>query len=180
MDANQGWDFPTAVTALRKMEPYDLEYCEQPLPVWDHENMRRLRENSVIPIAADESVFSDKDAFKLLANGCCDILNIKLSKSGGINTAVKIDNIAVSAGIPCMIGCMTDTRLGLTAAAHLVCAHPNIKYLDLDSHAFLSIDPVVGGIICQGEHVTVPDAPGLGADLVPQFLEDCESVVIDA
>jgi len=179
VDANQGWDFPTAMTALRKMEPFNLEYCEQPLMAWDHENMRRLRESSIIPIAADESVFNNKDAFKLAANGCCDILNIKLAKSGGIHTAVKIDNIAESAGLPCMIGCMTETRLGLTAAAHIAAAHQNIKYLDLDGHTFLSIDPVIGGIACKGENITVPEVPGLGADIDPEFLEKCECNTIN-
>jgi len=179
VDANQGWDYPTAITALKRMEPYNLEYCEQPLPVWDHENMKRLRQSNITPIAADESVFDDKDAFKLAANGCCDILNIKLSKSGGINTAVRIDNIAVSAGFPCMLGCMNETRLGLTAAAHIASAHPNIKYLDLDGHTFLSVDPVDNGMVCDGESIIVPDIPGLGADINREFLEKCKSVILD-
>jgi len=179
VDANQGWDYPTATVALKRMETYNLEYCEQPLPVWDYENMRRLRESNITPIAADESVFDDKDAFKLAANGCCDILNIKLAKSGGINTAVKIDNIAVSAGLPCMLGCMHETRLGLTAAAHIASAHPNIKYLDLDGHFSLSIDPVDNGMICQEENITLPDTPGLGADINRDFLEKCKCVVLD-
>ena len=179
VDANQGWDFPTAITALKRMEPYNLEYCEQPLAVWDHENMRRLRECSITPIAADESIFDDKDAYKMAANGCCDILNIKLAKSGGIHTAIKIDNIAQSAGLPCMIGCMAETRLGLTAAAHMASAHPNIKYLDLDGHFLLSIDPVEGGMVCQGENIAVPESPGLGADINPEFFKKCECITID-
>ncbi len=179
VDANQGWDYPTAVTALRRMKPYDLEYCEQPLAFWDHENMKRLRKNTITPIAADESIFNDKDAFILASKGCCDILNIKLAKSGGIHTAQKIDTIAQSAGLPCMIGCMGETRLGLTAAAHLALAHPNIQYLDLDGHTFLSLDPVVGGIACQGENIKVPDLPGLGADLEPEFLDPCKCIKIE-
>ena len=178
VDANQGWDYPTAVTILPQMAPYGIEYCEQPLAVWDHENMRRLREKSVVPIAADESVFDDKDAFKLAAKGCCDILNIKLAKSGGIHTAVKIDNIAASAGLPCMIGCMAETRLSLTAAAHLACAHPNIKYLDLDGDDDLTVDPIEGGMTLTGEKISVPDSPGIGADVNSEFLEQCESKTV--
>ncbi|MBW2369339.1 MAG: dipeptide epimerase [Deltaproteobacteria bacterium] len=178
VDANQGWDYPTAVTLLRKLEPYDLEYCEQPLPVWDHENMKRLRENSITPLAADESVFDDRDAFKLASNGCCDILNIKLAKSGGIHTAVKIDTIAQSAGLPCMLGCMIETRLSLTAAAHLASAHPNIQYLDLDGYFLLTQDPVTGGASWDGEDITLPEEPGLGADLEEDFLNSCEQQTI--
>ncbi len=78
-----------------------------------------------------------------------------------------------------MIGCMNETRLGLTAAAHFASAHPNVKYLDLDGHLFLSLDPVIGGMICQGENITIPDAPGIGADIDPDFLKKCECITID-
>jgi L-alanine-DL-glutamate epimerase-like enolase superfamily enzyme len=84
VDSNQGWDYPTAVSNLRAMEPYRLQYSEQPLAVWDYENLRRLRKKVDTPICADESVFDDKDALKLMSMDAVDYLNIKLGKSGGI------------------------------------------------------------------------------------------------
>ena len=174
IDANQGWDFPTAVTVLRRLESSRIEYCEQPIPHWDLANFKRLRARVAIPIMADESVFDHRDAFALAAGGCCDYLNIKLAKSGGIRTALKINAVAEACGAKCMLGCMLETRLGLTAAAHLVSARPNIRYVDLDSHLQLKEDPIIGGARWEGSVITLSDEPGIGADLDPEFLDGCE------
>jgi L-alanine-DL-glutamate epimerase-like enolase superfamily enzyme len=174
VDANQGWDLPTAVEVLRRLESSGVQYCEQPIAHWDHDGFRRLRERVSIPIMADESVFDHHDAFKLAAGGCCDFLNIKLAKSAGIHTALKINAVAEACGARCMLGCMMETRLGLTAAAHLVSARPNIRYADLDGHFELKEDPIVGGARWDGGTITLPDDPGIGADIDPTFLERCE------
>ncbi len=177
-DANQGWDYKTAVAVLCALEPMRVEYCEQPVSSWDYENMRRVRQKTSIAIMADESLFDDHDAFKLASLGCCDYFNIKLSKSGGIHTALKINAIAEGAGIRCMVGCMTETRLGLTAAAHLISARPNIQYADLDGHFMLKVDPVIGGAAYDVGEITLPDSPGHGADIDPDFLKHCEQTTV--
>lgn len=178
IDANQGWDYKTAVHVLGALEPMGIEYCEQPIACWDHDNMRRIRENTSIAIMADESLFDHHDAFRLASAGCCDYFNIKLAKSGGIHTALRINSIAESAGIHCMMGCMTETRLALSAAAHLVSARPNIKYADLDGYLFLKIDPVTGGAQYNVGEITLPDTPGHGADIDPDFLKQCELTTV--
>jgi L-alanine-DL-glutamate epimerase-like enolase superfamily enzyme len=178
VDANQGWDFPTAVTVLSRLSSAGIEYCEQPIAHWDYENFRRLRERVSIPLMADESVFDHHDAFRLAAGGCCDFLNIKLAKSGGIRTALKIDAVAEACGARCMLGCMLETRLGLTAAAHLVSARPNIRYVDLDSHFQLKEDPILGGARWERGVVELPTEPGIGAEVDPGFLERCERVTV--
>ncbi len=183
VDSNQGWDYPTAVANLRAMEPYGLQYSEQPLAAWDYKNLRRLREKVDTPICADESLFDDKDALKLVSMGAVDYLNIKLGKSGGIGTALRIDAIAQAAGSKCMIGCFAESRLGLTAAAHLACARPNITFLDLDSVYILKTDPVQGGIIYDeviGGGITLPDSPGLGASISEEFLQTSEQYCVKA
>jgi len=178
IDANQGWDYQTAIHVLKALESMGIEYCEQPIARWDLENMRRIRQNTSIAIMADESLFDHHDAFKLASMGCCDYFNIKLAKSGGIHTALRINGIAESAGIACMVGCMTETRLGLTAAAHLVSSRPNIRYADLDGYLFLKSDPIIGGTQYNVGEITLPDAPGHGADIDPNFLKKCESKTI--
>lgn len=178
IDANQGWDYKTAVNTLQALEPMGIEYCEQPIASWDYENMRRIRQNTSIAIMADESLFDHHDAFKLASMGCCDYFNIKLAKSGGIHTALKINAIAESTGIHCMVGCMMESRLGLTAAAHLVSARPNIRYADLDGHFALKSDPVIGGAQYNVGEITLPDTPGHGADIDPDFLKYCESTMV--
>ena len=178
IDANQGWDFPTAVTVLSRLASSGIEYCEQPIARWDHENLERLRQRVSIPLMADESVFDHHDAFRLAAGGCCDFFNIKLAKSGGIRTALKIDAVAEACGARCMLGCMLETRLGLTAAAHLASARPNIRYVDLDSHYQITEDPIRGGASWERGVIELPTAHGIGAEVDPGFLERCERVAV--
>jgi L-alanine-DL-glutamate epimerase-like enolase superfamily enzyme len=183
IDSNQGWDYPTAVANLCAMEPYGLLYSEQPIAAWDYENLRRLRDKVNTPICADESVFDDKDALKLVSMGAADYLNIKLVKSGGISTALRIESIARAAGCKCMIGCFAESRLSLTAAAHLACARPNVVFLDLDSALNLKIDPVQGGMVydeIEGGVITLPETPGLGARIAEEFLQSCERYSVTA
>jgi o-succinylbenzoate synthase len=166
IDANQGWTFPQALRVLKAMESLQIQFVEQPLAAWDHANLLRLREKIDIPLCADESVFDHHDALKLINSGAVDYLNIKLGKAGGIHTALKINAIAEAAGCRCMIGCFTESRLALTAAAHLALARPNICYLDLDSALSQTTDPVLGGMTYDGTRggvIRVPDTPGHGA-----------------
>jgi L-alanine-DL-glutamate epimerase-like enolase superfamily enzyme len=178
IDANQGWDFHTALTTLTALEPFGIEYCEQPIAHWDYQNLKRLREATSIAIMADESLFDHHDAYKLAVGGCCDYFNIKLAKSGGIESALKINAVAEAAGIKCMLGCMTETRLGLSAAAHVVSARTNIQYADLDGYLFMKEDPIIGGAQYNVGEITITDTPGHGADVDPAFLKSCEVTVI--
>ncbi|MCK5343321.1 MAG: dipeptide epimerase [Candidatus Heimdallarchaeota archaeon] len=173
IDSNQGWDYPQALRNARLMEPLNLLYFEQPLPLWNLDDMARLRNKINIPVCADESVFDEIDAFKICKLGAADYLNIKLGKSGGIQTGLMINAISESYGAKCMIGCFDETRLGLTAAAHLVLARPNITFLDLDSALFLKDDPIIGGMEYGKENksiLTVGEKPGLGVDLKDEYL----------
>jgi L-alanine-DL-glutamate epimerase-like enolase superfamily enzyme len=174
VDSNQGWDYPTAVANIRAMEGLNLQYSEQPLAVWDIDNLARLRSKVDLPICADESVFDDKDALRLVRAGAADYLNIKLGKAGGIHTGLKINAIAEAAGCKCMIGCFSESRLALSAAAHLAMARPNICFLDLDSAFHFDQDPVLGGVTYDnkvGGVLHLPDTPGHGALFDESVLE---------
>lgn len=180
IDANQGWDGVSAVQALQEMAPLGVQYCEQPVAAWDLAAMRAVRRASPIPIMADESLFDSRDALRLVAQEACDYFNIKLAKSGGLHEALKITAVAEAAGIPCMVGCMSETRLALTAAAQLASARPIIRFLDLDSADMHAADPVVGGITYgQGGRLALPEGPGLGAELDRTFLARLESFVVE-
>ena len=78
VDANQGWNLPMAKKNIDLMKPYNLQYVEQPLPVWDLNGFVQLRKIVNVPICADESVFSEHDAYKIIEMGAADYLNIKL------------------------------------------------------------------------------------------------------
>ncbi len=179
IDANQGWDSTTAIKILRDLAPYNIQYCEEPVPHWDNNSLQRVRANSPIPITADESIFDHHDAFRLASMNACDYFNIKLTKSGGINNALKINAIAEAAGIKCMLGSMAETRIGLSAAAHLVSARSNIIYADLDTVFTHVEDPVIGGITYDGGKISITDSPGHGADIDPDFLERMEMITIE-
>ena len=179
IDSNQGWDYPTALANIRAMAELHLQYSEQPLAVWDIDNLARLRNRVDLPICADESVFNDKDALRLVKAGAADYLNIKLGKAGGIHTGLKINAIAEAAGCKCMIGCFSESRLGISAAAHLAMAKPNIAFIDLDSALKLDADPVIGGVTFDdqvGGLIHVPDTPGHGAEIDEAFLTDGISI----
>jgi len=168
IDSNQGWDYPTAVANIKAMAHLNLDYSEQPLIAWDYENLAKLRNKVDLPICADESVFNHHDALKLIKMGAVDYLNIKLGKAGGIHTALKINAIAEAAGIKCMIGCFAESRLGLSAAAHLAMARPNIAFIDLDSAYQFKNDPVIGGMKYDdkiGGLIHLPNTVGHGADI---------------
>lgn len=171
IDANQGWDEPTAVATLQALAPFDIQYCEQPLADWNIAGMARVRSHSPIPIMADESLFDHHDAIRLVAAEACDYFNIKLGKSGGIHTALKIAAIAEGAGIPCMIGCYSETLLGTSASAHLFAARRIIRFTDLDTPLFYKETPFTGGVVYDGPRAHLrEDTLGLGAEVDAAYL----------
>jgi len=179
IDANQGWDCITAIETLKALEPYGIEHCEEPVPHWNNRELVRVRENSPIPIMADESIFDHHDAFRLAHMGACDYFNIKFSKSGGINNALKIIAIAESAGIKCQVGCMSESRFALTALMHLVQSRQNIVHYDMDSSLMLAEDPVTGGIQYSGNGKWIlGEESGIGAGFDEAYLESMEKTSI--
>lgn len=179
IDANQGWDFGSAQHALRQMEPFHIQFCEQPMHHWHDDQLPELRRSVPIPIMADESVFDHHDARRLIAADACDYVNIKFAKSGGILEATRINQTCEQQGIPCMMGGMLESRVALTAFAHFALAHDNIVFYDMDTCMLgHTADPVTGGVRYKGYFVEVPDTPGLGADADAAFLQQCEKVTI--
>lgn len=172
IDANQGWKAAEAVLALKQLEHCRLEFCEQPVPYWDWEGLKFVRDHSPIPIMADESIESPHDAIQAIQRNACDMVNIKLMKAGGIWNSMRIANIADAANLPCMVGCMSETKLALTAAAHIVAACPNVVFADLDAFVEFQTDPIVGGMELKDGTIRVPDIPGLGLDVDPAFLAE--------
>jgi len=179
IDANQGWDTVTAIDTLQALAKYNIEHCEEPIPKWNNRELVKIRENSPIPIMADESVFGHHDAFRLASMGACDYFNIKLSKSGGIYNALKINAIAESAGIKCQVGCMSESRFALTALMHFALSSKNIVHYDMDSSLMLAIDPVTDGIQYRGKGKWIlEDAIGIGADFNEDILNSMKSVTV--
>ena len=170
IDANQAWDRVTALDALRALEKHSIEFCEQPCAASDYRTLKFLSASSPIPIMADESLFSPEDALALDREDAVPYLNIKLSKSGGIEQAGRIAHIAEAGGRRCMMGCMSETRLGITAAAHFALANPVVAFCDLDSFIEHREDPIRGGVIVHDGCLIVSEEPGIGATPDESFL----------
>jgi L-alanine-DL-glutamate epimerase-like enolase superfamily enzyme len=175
LDANQGWSFDDALLALGMLEPFDIQFCEQPMRTWYDDKLPELSANSSIPIMADESCYNHHDARRLINSSSCKYLNIKFSKSGGILEAQKIHEIALQTGTKCMIGGMLESRIALSANLHFALASPNVIFFDMDSCLLGHLlDPVIGGLTYNGYHIDTPETAGIGADADPDFLKNCE------
>ena len=163
IDANQGWTPKQAIEVLNKIEKFKIQFAEQPVPSEDIKGLMEVKKKSPIPIMADESVHSPEDALRLIQAEAADLINIKLMKSGGILKARKIATIAEAASIPCMIGCMGESEIGIAAGAHLAAAVKNIQYADLDSYLLLK-DKLVkkGGTKVKDSMRVFPKQDGLG------------------
>ena len=157
VDANAAWTPKHAVRmAHRLADDYGVEFLEQPVPAHDLDGLRFVRDRSPIPVVADESCVTSADIPRLV--GAVDGINIKLAKCGGLREAVKMVHTARAHGLLVMAGCMIETSLGITAAAHLA---PLLDCADLDGAALLADDPYVGATFAGGA-IRLSDGPGLG------------------
>lgn len=171
LDANQGWNYKEAIHAIYKMENkgLNIDLIEQPVHAKDLEGLKRVTDNVSIPIMADESVFTPADAIEIIRTKSADLVNIKLMKTGGIRNALKICSIAEIYGVECMIGSMLESKLSVTAAAHLAGAKKVITRYDLDTPLLGSKDPIKGGVSYNGPLVRITDEPGFGIKGVNRY-----------
>jgi L-alanine-DL-glutamate epimerase-like enolase superfamily enzyme len=178
-DANQGWSFADAVYTLNKLAAYNISFCEQPMRTFNDELLPELCRLSPIPIMADESVYTHRDAERIIRNKASKYINIKFAKSGGIHEASIISKVAEQNGVACMLGSMLESRLALTANVHFALANPNISFFDLDT-ALLGqqADPVTDGFRYNGMSLEVTDLPGIGADVDQSYLDKLEHILI--
>ena len=172
VDANQGWwDAKTAVRAIKLLEPYDIEFVEQPVRMDDLEAARWVRDRVDVPIALDESVRGPREALAAVKAGACDIVVVKLMKTGGILNALKVNAIAEAAGATIMVGNMGESSLGLAAHFHVNVALANAVHCDADlpwrpGGCTHDIGVGLGVELRDGvSTVTLPDGPGLGVAL---------------
>jgi L-alanine-DL-glutamate epimerase-like enolase superfamily enzyme len=177
IDGNQGYDRVGAAQVLQALERFDIEFCEQPVRAEDIRGLRQVGALTSIPLMADEALFTPADALRLVEAEAAPYFNIKLSKSGGIHTALRIAAIAEAAGIRCMAGCMLESRLGLAAAAHFARAAEAVHFYDLDTCFEQAEEPILGGIEADNGILALPELPGLGAEPNPETLARLERAV---
>jgi len=157
-DANQGWtDRQQALDMIAWLKERGFLYVEQPLPKERVDDLAWLTERSPLPIIGDEGVQRLPDVRKAL--GVYSGVNIKLMKSTGMREAQKMLQLARGLGMKVMLGCMTETSCGISAASHL---SPMVDWADLDGALLISNDVFDGTTVVDGK-VTIPNRPGIGA-----------------
>lgn len=169
IDANQGYTVDQTISFFKRTRDLNIELIEQPLPAAAVAEMKALPEEIRAEIAADESLISPADALELvkppLASG---IFNIKLMKCGGVGQALRIAQIAETAGVDLFWGCNDESIVSITAALHAAYSCANTRYIDLDGSLDLARDLVTGGFILKDGYMYCSEKPGLGVSRTDQ------------
>jgi L-alanine-DL-glutamate epimerase-like enolase superfamily enzyme len=156
VDANCAWTAAQAIRMLPVLEEFGVTVLEQPVGRADLDGFAQIRRHARIPLIADESCHVATDIPHLA--GRVDGINIKLAKTGSLREALRMVAVARAHHLMVMLGCMVESSIAITAAAHLA---PLMDLIDLDGAALLAEDPWVGATIDEGQ-LRLPDAPGLG------------------
>ncbi len=160
VDANTAWTPKEAVDIINELTQFGVTLIEQPTKADDIDGLKYIREHTTLPIFADESVKRSSDIPKLVE--AVDGINIKLVKCGGILETLRMIHVARAHGLLVMLGCMIESSLGITAAAHL---SPLVDFTDLDGNLLISNDPYTGVLIDNGK-LCLPDSPGIGVNVI--------------
>ncbi|AQG80693.1 dipeptide epimerase [Spirosoma montaniterrae] len=160
VDANCGWTADQTLAYAPELAALGVEFIEQPLPANDWAGAKRVYEQSPLPIIADESCITETDVARCA--GHFHGVNIKLMKCGGLTPARRMITDARQRGLSVMVGCMTESSVGISAIAQLL---PLLDYADLDGSLLIANDPAAGVTIEQG-HIVYADENGTGARLI--------------
>jgi L-alanine-DL-glutamate epimerase-like enolase superfamily enzyme len=159
IDANTAWTAEQTVAYAPRLKELGVEFIEQPLKTDDWEGMKRVYAECELPVIADESCHSEADVARCY--GFFHGVNIKLMKCGGLTPARRMAEHARSLGLKVMVGCMTESSVGISAIAQLL---PLLDYVDMDGALLLKADPAIG-VEVRPEGVVFPDRNGTGAAL---------------
>ena len=175
VDANGAWKAGEAITRIRDMAPFRLTAVEQPVPKDDFEGLRQVQEAVNVPIMADESVCTLDDAMRLIHLKACQMFNLRLSKMGGITTAMRIKKAAAAAGIRCQLGChVGETSILAAAGRHFALTQGPLAYVEGSFAPFLlTRDPVAEPVAFGRGGIGLPlPGPGLGVRVMAEVLDE--------
>ena len=161
-DANQGYDVAQSLNFVAATRAAGIEILEQPTRYGNDEALRTVTEGTDIPIMADESLRSLRDAFHLTAGGSIDMVNIKLMKVGGLLEGTHIASVARAGGMEVMVGCLDECGMGIATGLHFALSRPHIPYADLDGHFDLIDDPFRGMVVVENGVLRPVEGYGLG------------------
>ncbi|EON75195.1 Muconate cycloisomerase [Lunatimonas lonarensis] len=160
IDANCAWTAEQAIHYSQELKQLNVEFMEQPLAKDDLEGMKEVYAYSALPVIADESCIVEADVKKCA--GLFHGINVKLTKAGGITPGLRMIQEAKRLGMKTMVGCMTESSVGISAIAHIA---PQLDYVDMDGAMLLAQD-IATGVKISRQGVQFPDRPGTGALLI--------------
>ncbi|WP_428389409.1 dipeptide epimerase [Mucisphaera sp.] len=156
IDANTAWTAEQTIDLSGPLKELGVEFLEQPLKADDWDGMERVYAESALPVIADESCIVEDDVDRCAP--CFHGVNVKLLKAGGMTPAKRMLDRARQLGLKTMVGCMTETSVGIAAIAQLL---PLLDYVDMDGALLLGEDPAEAATIERGV-VTLPNRAGNG------------------
>jgi len=159
VDANEGWDLETGIMMCKWLADRNVEFVEQPFKSMNLDDTVKLRKKSPLPLIADENSLNSGDIPGI--HNVFDGINIKLMKCGSLFEALKMVKMARERDMLIMLGCMIESSVSITAAAHL---SPLVDYADLDGNLLINNDPYRGVLVENGKLV-LPQGNGLGVSL---------------
>ena len=159
VDANCAWSVEETISNAEILKNLGVEFIEQPLKANDWEGQREVFKNSVLPIIADESCITESDVVKCYNH--FHGVNIKLMKCGGITPGKRMITEAKKLRLKTMVGCMTESTVGISAIAHLL---PELDYVDMDG-ALLLAEDIASGVTIKNGKTFYPDRTGTGVIL---------------
>lgn len=160
VDANCAWGVEETIENSRQLKPLGVQFIEQPMPAADLDEMKEVYKHAALPLIADESCITEKDVAKCA--GHFHGINIKLVKCGGLTPARRMVAEAKDLGMKVMVGCMTESTIGISAIAQLL---PMLDYVDMDGALLLRKDIASGVTINYGK-VSYSSENGTGAMLL--------------
>jgi L-alanine-DL-glutamate epimerase-like enolase superfamily enzyme len=165
IDANMNWSVPAAIKWIKALEPFDLQFVEQPVPDFDLEGLAHVRRAVQTPIAADEACTTVRSALELVKADACDVFVVYPSEAGGLTRALQIASIAAAAGKWCAIGSWAELGIATTANVHVAAASTAFPFAS-DTHYPLQLhDVLVEPVHISEGRIDVTHEPGLGVSL---------------
>lgn len=160
VDANCGWGVEETINNAVELKKLGVEFIEQPMKADNWEAHAEVFKHSVLPIIADESCIIEEDVAK--CHNHFHGVNVKLVKCGGLTPGKRMIQEAKQLGLKTMVGCMTESTVGISAIAHLL---PLLDYVDMDGALLLAEDIATGIKINYGK-VSYSELNGTGVTLI--------------
>ena len=162
VDPNGGWSRLDTLRALKVLSREEISYIEQPLPGWDLDGLAWLRKATGVPVMVDESVWNPKDVIKVARAEAADIINIKITKAGGLKNSLAIYTTAEAVGIPCIVGTELESCVAVAAKLQLAASLENLPYACEFTELAFQRMAVKESLQLENGALKVPTSPGLG------------------